>query len=91
MTKIEAEVKNVEFRGEKYILLKDSLLKPDTFEKGELALFILQDGKVWRHHIEVGDESEVLVLGDDTMTIDVVDLISAMFATLDGFLEEQAE
>lgn len=91
MAHIEVEVKNVEFQNHGYILFKDALLEPDTIQQGKLALFVVQDGKVWRHHEVVGNASEIRVIGDDTMTIDVVDLISAMFDALDEFLEEKAE
>jgi hypothetical protein len=90
MPKIEVVVRNVEFQGDRFILLKDALLKPETLQQGELALFIIENGKVWRHHEEVGDISEVIVLEEDIMSVDIADLLEAMFGELDEILKAQA-
>lgn len=94
MKEIALDVKNVVFKGEEYLRYQDALLKRDTIENGGLAIAVILNGKVWRLNElneELGHESDITVIGDDVLVVDVVELIAAMFDTLDVMLDNYAE
>ena len=88
MPEITFDVKRVQFGQEQYFLFQNALLKRDTIQSGKLSAAAIVDGKIYENRNCIGDESDLVVLGDDVLVIDVVDLISAMFDSLDDMLLE---